>query len=141
MGAHSPILRGVPPMLHVALAELMRRRAQKMLTRQGRFGVDERHRVLQLGGKSECPTGLLKTVAPPKTTAQDLIQQPAVGHQIYRGVWSFHMDRAKRLFPILPNTFERHPAGARFAIAFNQVLHLRQVAAGSQAKLGLSLLS
>ncbi len=111
MGSHSPIRRWVPPMLNVALAELMCRRAQKMLTRQRRFSVDKRHRVLQLVAKSECPTGLIKAGPSPKTTAQYLIQQPAVGHQVYRCVGSFHVDRAKRLLPILPNAFESCSGG------------------------------
>src|SRR6516225_3219550 len=103
MGPHSPIRRGMPPVLYIALAELMCRRAQNMLTCQGRFGVDERHRVLQLIAKSECPAGLIKTGAPPKATAQDLIQQPTVSNQVYRWIWSFHVDRAKRLLPLLAN--------------------------------------
>src|SRR6187200_389624 len=31
----------MPPMLHVPFAELMRRGAEEMLAREGRFGVDE----------------------------------------------------------------------------------------------------
>src|ERR1700746_601009 len=112
MGPHAPINRGMPPMLHIALAELVCRRAQNMPPCYGRFGVDERHRVLQLIAKSECPAGLIKTGAPPKTTAQDLIQQPTVGNQVNRCIWSFHMDRAERLLPMLANAFEDRLGGA-----------------------------
>ena len=128
-------------MFYIALAELMCRRAQKMLTRQGRFGVDERHRVLQLVAKSECPTGLIKTGSTPKTTAQDLIQQPAVGHQVYRCVGSFHLERAKRLLPTSPNAFEGRLGGTGFTIAFDQVLRVRQITTGSETKPDLSFLS
>src|SRR6516162_2692430 len=124
MGPHAPIHRGMPPMLYVALAELMCRRAQNMLTCQGRFGVDERHRVLQLIAKSECPAGLIKTSAPPKTTAQDLIQQPTVGNHVYRCIGSFHVDRAKHLLPMLANAFEGCLGGAGFTIAFDQILRV-----------------
>ena len=128
-------------MFHIALAELMGRRAQKMLTSQVWFGVNQRHRVLQLVAKSECPAGLIKTGAAPKPTAQDLIQQPSVGHQVYRCVGSFHLDRAKRLLPIFPNAFKGGLGGTGFTIAFNQALCVRQVATGSQAKPGLTFLS
>src|ERR1700693_906645 len=141
MGPDSPICRRVPPMFYIALAELVCRRPQKMLTGQGRFGVDERHRVLQLVAKSESPTRLIKTGAPPKTAAQDLIQQPPVGHQVYRYVGSFHLDRAKSCLPILTNAFESRLGGTGFAIACDQVSRMRQIATGTQAKPGLSFLS
>src|SRR5258708_6932064 len=59
-GAHSAARRWMPPMLHIAFAELIRGRAQKMLARQARCGMHERHHVLQLVSKSECSTGLIK---------------------------------------------------------------------------------
>src|SRR5271155_3771142 len=106
MGPHSSIRWRMPPMLDVALAELMGCRAQEMLTQQGRFGIDEGHRVLQLITKSKCAAGLIKTGAPPQTTTQNLIQQPAVGHQVDRCVGRFHSDRAKRSPPILANALQ-----------------------------------
>src|ERR1700738_2186279 len=141
MGPHTPIPRRVPPMLYITLAELMCSRAQKMLACQARFGVDERHRVLQLVAKSKCPAGLIETAAPPKTTAQYLIQQPAVGHQVYRCVGSFHADHAQRLLPILPNAFAGRSGGSGFTTAFDQVSRVRQIASGSKTKPDLSFLS
>ena len=49
-----PATRGrMPPVLHVALEELAAGAAQQMLAHQGRLGMDERHRVLQLVAESE----------------------------------------------------------------------------------------
>src|ERR1700693_1751703 len=138
MGPHSPIRRRVPPMLDIALEELMGRRPHKMLAGKRRLGVDERHRVLQLVAKSVSPTGLIKTSAPPKTTAQNLVQQPAIGHQVHRYVRSSHLNNTKRLLPIFPSVFEGRLGGPCFTIAFNQALRVRQVATGSQAKPDLS---
>ena len=70
----------MPPMLHVAFAELMRRGAQQMLARQRRFGMHQRHHILQLVAEAKCAAGLIKASAAPETAAQGLIQEPAVGH-------------------------------------------------------------
>src|ERR1700730_7986035 len=140
MGPHSAIRWWVPPMLDVALPELMCGRTQQMLTDQGWLGVNQGHRVLQLVAKSVCTTGLIKPGTSPKTTTQDLVQQPAIGHQVYRGVRSFHVDSTKRLLPVLTSTFEGRLGGTGCPIAFDQVLGMHQVAPGSQAKLDLSFL-
>jgi len=42
-------------MLHIAFAELMRGGAQQMFAGQGRFGVHQRHHVLQLVAESVAP--------------------------------------------------------------------------------------
>src|ERR1700759_1449505 len=141
MSPHSPIRWGMPPMLDVALAELMGCRAQEMLAQQDRFGVDEGHRVLQLIAKSECATRLIKTGASPQTAAQNLIEQPAVGHQVDRCVRRFHPDCAKCSLPIPTNAIQSCPDGPDLTIAFDQALRVRQTATGSQAKTDFSFLS
>ena len=113
-------------MLHIAFAELMRRGAQKMLAGQGRFGMHQRHHILQLVAKSEGSAGLIKSGAAPEPAAQGLIQQPAVRHHIHRRVGRFHVHRAERSLPILPDAFERAAAGLGAAKALDQVLHFRQ---------------
>ena len=111
-----------------------------MLTDQGRLGINQRHRVLQLVTKSECSTRLIKAGAPPKAAAQDLVQQPAVGHQVHRGVGSFHLDHTQRLLPILPNAFQGRLDGTGFTIVFDQLLRVRQVVTSSQTKPDLPFL-
>jgi hypothetical protein len=43
----------MPPVLYVTLYELPRSGSKKMFAHQSRFGVHERHHVLQLVAKSE----------------------------------------------------------------------------------------
>ena len=50
----------MPPMLHVAFAELMRRGAQKMLAGEGRLGMHQRHHILQLVAEAKRSAGLIK---------------------------------------------------------------------------------
>ena len=52
--AHAAIGCGMPPMLDIAFAELMRRTAQQVLPHQCGSGMDQRHRVLQLIAETEC---------------------------------------------------------------------------------------
>jgi len=44
----------MPPMLHIAFAELMRGGAEQMLASEGWFGMHQRHHVLQLVTESVC---------------------------------------------------------------------------------------
>ena len=107
MRAHAAARRGMPPMLHIAFAELMRGGAQQMLAGEGRFGMHQRHHVLQLVAESVGAAGLIKPGAAPEPAAQGLIQQPAVGHHIHGGIGRFDVHRAERSVPILPDAFER----------------------------------
>ena len=51
--AHAAARRRVPPMLHIALFELMTAGNQYLLTRDRRTAVDEGHDVLQLVAKTK----------------------------------------------------------------------------------------
>src|SRR5260221_10208423 len=141
MGAHSASSRRMPPMQDVAFPELIGGRAQKMLSRKGRFGMHQRHHILELVAKPECTTGLIKTGSTPEPAAQRLVEQPTVGHQVYRWIGGFDLNCAKRLFPILANAFQRCLARLRPPRALNQILHLGEAAASTQTKTGFSFLA
>ena len=91
MRAHAAAGRRMPPMLHVAFAELMRGGAQQMLAGEGRLGMHQRHHVLQLVAESVGAAGLIKSRPAPEPAAQGLIQQPAVRHHIHGGIGRFHI--------------------------------------------------
>jgi hypothetical protein len=121
-------------MLHIAFAELMRGGAEQMLAGEGRFGMHQRHHVLQLVAESIGAAGLIKPGPAPEPAAQGLIQQPAVRHHIHGGIGRIHVHRAEGSIPIGPDAFERNAAGVRPAKTLDQVLHLRRVAADPEAE-------
>ena len=79
---HAAPARLVPPVLDVALAELMRCRAQDMRSRHRRFAVDECHSVLQLVAESKRTAGLVDRGPRPHATGKRLIERPAVDERI-----------------------------------------------------------
>ena len=90
-----------PPMLHVALDELPRRRAQQVRARHRRPRCDERHAVLQLVAEAIGAARLVECRASPDAAGQRLIQQPAVQHDVHRPVGRLHLDRAEDSVPVL----------------------------------------
>ena len=88
-----------PPMLHVALDELPRRRAKQVLARQIGPGGGERHAVLQLIAKAIGAAGLIEGGARPDAAGERLIEQPAVEHDVHRPVGSLDLNRAQGLVP------------------------------------------
>src|SRR6266478_5029519 len=114
----------VPPMLHIAFAELMRRRTQEMLAGEGRLGMHQGHHILQLVAEAKRSAGLIETCTSPQTAAQGLIQQPAVGHHVNRGIGCFNLHGAERPLPILPNPVEGASTGLGGPETPNQGLHV-----------------
>ena len=90
---------GQPPMLHVTLDELPRRRAKQVLARQIGPSGGERHAILQLIAKSIGAAGLIEGGARPDAAGERLIEQPAVQHDVHRPVGSLDLDGAQGLFP------------------------------------------
>ena len=91
--------RRMPPVLHVPLDELPRRRAKEVLATEVRPRVHERKHVLQLIAKTEGPAGLVRAAARPDATAQRLIEQPAIDDEIERIVRRADLDGAEDLIP------------------------------------------
>ena len=124
MRAHAAAGRRMPPMLHVAFAELVRGGAQQMLAGERRLGMHQRHHILQLVAEAEGAAGLIEARAAPEPAAQGLIEQPAVRHHVHGGIGRFDVDRAERPVPVLPDAFERGAAGVGAAKTLDQVLHV-----------------
>src|SRR3546814_7786214 len=72
----------MPPVLHVAVDELVLGAQQQVAARQGRLGMQHRHRVLQLVAEAERAARLVVAAAREVATADGLVQQPAVGEQV-----------------------------------------------------------
>src|SRR5262249_6355687 len=73
MGTHASAAWRMPPMLDVAFDELMSGSAQKMFACDRRFGMHQRHHVLQLVAKSVSAAALIKAGAPPIAATEGLI--------------------------------------------------------------------
>src|SRR3972149_11629420 len=99
----------MPPMLDITFLELMRRAEEEMLTHKTRVCMYERHHVLQLVPKTESPPRLVVSAAGPETAHYSLVQEPAIGQEIYGLVGCLHLHGAKRVIPVLPYRFERLP--------------------------------
>src|SRR3972149_7532294 len=97
----------MPPMLDITLLELMGRAQEEMLTHEPRAGRAARHRVLHLVAETEGAPRLVVSAAGPKTARYSLVQEPAIGQDIYGLVGCFHLHCAKRVIPVLPHLFER----------------------------------
>ena len=80
----------VPPVLHVALDELPRRRQKDVRASQLRRRERQRHDVLQLIAEPVRAAGLIISAARPQPAADRLIQQPAVQQRIERIVGRPH---------------------------------------------------
>ena len=65
MRANAATRGRVPPMLHIAFAELMRRGAQEMLAGEGWLGMYQCHHILQLVPKAIRSAGLIEPGASP----------------------------------------------------------------------------
>ena len=97
--AHARTGLGMPPVLHVALDELPRGRAQDVFARELRCGMHERHHILELVAESEGTARLVKGRASPDAAAQRLVEQPAIEQEIGGGLGRLHLDRAEEIVP------------------------------------------
>ena len=76
----------VPPVLHVALFELPGGRSEDLRPRLLRGAVNQGHRVLQLVAEAERPARLVEPRPAPHPAGKHLVDQPAIEHQVQRGV-------------------------------------------------------
>ena len=95
-------------MLHVALDELPRRRAQQMLARHLRLRHAKRHHVLKLVAKAISAARLIERRARPHPAGERLIEQPAVQQNVHGAVGRRHLNRAQR---VVPETSDRAEDG------------------------------
>src|SRR4029434_2584226 len=78
--------RRVPPVLHVPLFELSAGGSQNLPARFLTGTVNKRHCVLQLVAEAEGPARLVESGPAPYPARKCLVDQPAIEHQIQRGV-------------------------------------------------------
>jgi hypothetical protein len=96
----------VPPVLHVALAELPRGGEQQLGAQQRWVDDSERHRVLQLVAEADRAARLVVARARPDAAGQRLVDQPAVQHDVERVVGRAHLHGAE---PSFPERLDREP--------------------------------
>ena len=96
--------------MHISFAELVCRAAKQMFTDQARFSMYQGHDILELVAEPKSSAGLIQPSASPQTTAQRLVEQPAVEHQIDAGIGCFHRDSVQDVIPLiidsLPSSFD-----------------------------------
>ncbi len=100
LGAHAPVRRRMPPVLHIALHELVGRAQHQLVVQQLRFCMDGGHRILQLVAEAEGAAGLVVAAARPDAAGDGLVHQPAVGDDVQRRFRRFDVHRTERLFPV-----------------------------------------
>ena len=110
----------VPPVLHVALLELARRRAQDLCPRLLRRAVDDGHRVLELVAETECPARLVERRPAPHSTGERLVEQPAVQHQVHRRVRRADLDRPEDAIPECADFLQRRLYPARSGVGADE---------------------
>ena len=84
MRAHAAARRRMPPVLDVAFDELSTRTKGDLFAQQPRFGVHQRHGVLQLVAESVGSARLVEAAARPQAARDRLVHQPAVGQHVER---------------------------------------------------------
>ena len=122
----------MPPVLHVAFAELAAGAAQQMLAGGPRRGVEQRRRVLQLVAEAVRAAGLVVPAASPVAAGQRLVLQPAVDQQVQGGVGRLGVDHAQRPFPEFPDALQGLARAGRAAEPPDQLLGLVGIVAGAQ---------
>ncbi len=110
----------MPPVLDIALGELAGGCAQQVFAHQRGLGMDERHAVLQLVAEAEGTARLVVAAARPEPAGQGLIEQPAVGQDVERGVRGLHLHRAQGVRPMLADRFQLGPRGRGAATAMQK---------------------
>src|SRR3989339_1995207 len=73
VGAHTAAGRRMPPVLNISLGKLPAGGQQNVFTHEPRFGVDERHYVLQLIAKTKGASGLVESAPRPETAGKCLV--------------------------------------------------------------------
>src|SRR5438132_9328861 len=103
----------MPPVLHVAFAELAAGSAQEMVAGDLRRRPDQRQDILKLIAEAVGTAGLVECRPAPEAAAQHLIKQPAVQQQVQGPVGRSHLDRAEQSLPTVLHLRERllYPSG------------------------------
>ena len=141
MRAHAAAGGRMPPVLHVAFAELAAGAPQQMLAGGPRRGVEQRRRVLELVAEPVRAAGLVVPAPSPVATGQRLVLQPAVDQQVQGGVRRLGVHDAQRPFPEFPDALQGQPRAGRAAEPPDQLLGLVGIVAGAQHEDQFALLA
>src|SRR5215216_374605 len=125
--ANPPPSRGMPPMQHIALLELMRSRLENMLAHPIWAHMGVSHHILQLVAEPIRTTGLVEGSPAPEAAGQGLIQQPAIQQDIHGRVWGLHMDLSQNFIPKLAHLFSRRFHILNVLKILDQAFRLRPV--------------
>jgi hypothetical protein len=127
--------------LDVALFELACRRSQDLGPRLCRSAVDQRHHILQLIAKPVRSAGLVKRRAGPHPASQDLVDQPAIDHEVDAAIGRFHVQRVQEAVPLLLHFGQRHIGSISLRVLMNEPMDLRQTVPLTQNENHLSRLA
>ena len=100
-------------MLHISLFELSGGRSEDLPARFLSSTVNKSHRVLQLVAEAEGATRLVEPRPTPYPARKCLIDQPAIEHQIQRGIWRADLYRSEDVIPSCRDFLQRavRPSG------------------------------
>src|SRR5690349_17475324 len=94
--------RRVPPMLDVTFFELARRRSQDLRSSFQWSAVHQCHYILELVPKTISSAGLIKRRAGPNAASQNLVNKPAVNHEVHTRIGRVNLQRCQMAVPLLP---------------------------------------
>ena len=126
--------RRVPPVLDIALLELPCRRSQDLRPRLCRSAVDQGHHILQLISKAVRPTGLVERGAGPNAASQDLINKPAVEHQVDAAIGRSHVQRVQVAVPLLLYLRQSRSSSMGLCVFANKSMNFLQTVRLTQDK-------
>ena len=107
VGADAATGRRMPPVLHIALDELMRCRAEQVLTGELATRNDQRDHVLQLVAESVRSASLVEGRSRPQPAGEGLVDEPAVQHDVHGAVRGPHLDGRLDVVPQLLDLAKR----------------------------------
>ena len=126
--------RRVPPVLDVTLLELARRRPNDLRSRLRWSAIDEGHHILQLIAKPVRSAGLIKSGASPNAAGQDLIDKPAIEHEVDAQIGRCHMQGVQAVVPVLLHFGERSTGSIWLRVLLNEPMNLRETVRLTQDK-------
>src|SRR4029453_11967965 len=92
---------------HVSLLELPGGRPKDLSARFLGGTVNKRHRVLQLIAEAERAARLVEPGPTPYPAPKCLVDQPAIEHQIQRGIWRADLNRSEDTIPSCRDLLQR----------------------------------
>src|SRR3990172_12358315 len=99
MGAHTPTVRGIPPVLHITFNKLPACRQQKLFARYLWRRHHQCHYILQLISEAEGAASLVESRTGPEPTNDGLIEIPAIDDKIKATIRCFNLNCAEQVLP------------------------------------------